>query len=111
MGVHSQTDLAEKGKGDVVLGRTKLLDVGVIAGFLIPIVIARKAQHHEAFILVILIQFLESGILPGVAALARHIDHEDHVALPGSHRSLATVNVHQRDLHQIGRGGSREGGK
>jgi hypothetical protein len=72
--------LREHRKRHVVLARAEVANLVVRSRLLVPELIARKPEHHEAGGVMLPVKRLEAAVLRRVSALARHIDDEQHLA-------------------------------
>ena len=98
-------DLAIQGEGDLEVSLTEFLD-GLLGGRLLSAeVVAGESGDDESLRLMALIQRLQAGILPRVAALAGDIDDEPGLAsLDRAERGGLTIDVLHRHGEQTGRG-------
>src|SRR5215204_800590 len=94
-------DLREHRERHVVRERAELLNLGLVAGLLIAELITRKSEHGETAGAVAPMELLEPSVLRRVAALARDVDDEEHLAAVGLERGGGAVDG--RDGHGIER--------
>ena len=74
-------NLGHHGKTDTVIQLTELGDLAVLALVLRTKLVARKAQYHQPFFAIGLVQFLQPGKLRGKTAGAGGIDNQQGFAL------------------------------
>ena len=79
-------DLLVQRETDVVVERAEIADLVGVARLLVAELVAGEAQHHQALVLVLLPQLLESGVLRGEAAFGGGVD-DQHRPCPCSRDS------------------------
>ncbi|MNY22878.1 hypothetical protein D3C86_1565190 [compost metagenome] len=94
-------DLFEQRETDAVVQLAELADRPFVARLLLAKLVARKAQHHQALILVGLPQFFEAFVLRGETAFAGGVDHQN--GFPGEigQSLLLAPDGGARDAQQI----------
>jgi len=68
-------------EGDSADGKPRARSIFVHRGELKPEVVGREAHDHQSAVLVLAIHRLEAFVLMRVAAVARRVDDEQHLAL------------------------------
>jgi AcrR family transcriptional regulator len=91
-------DLAEHRERDVVVGRAEVLDLRVGPRLLPLELVAREAEDLKAAVLVGAVERLKALILRRQAALARHVDDEQHLARVVAQGDLAAVGSGRREV-------------
>jgi hypothetical protein len=80
--------------GYAVFAGAEGFDFFVGARFLGSEIVGREAEDDEALVLVLFVRCLESAVLRGVAALAGHVDDQNHFAfVVGERRGSAVDGV------------------
>src|ERR1700679_42519 len=91
-------DLRHHRKLHVELAAAELSDLCIGAGLLVGEVVRRHADDHQAFVLVLLVDGLERGVLRRKSAGAGDVDHQQYLALVGAKRGRVTVDSAQFEL-------------
>ncbi|MNG26417.1 hypothetical protein D3C84_1114090 [compost metagenome] len=73
--------LAGQRKGHAIVEAAEILDLLLGPRFLPGKLVARQAQHAEAFALVLLIEVFQRRVLRGQAAFGGDVDHQYDLAL------------------------------
>src|SRR5262249_49116772 len=92
-------DLLEHRERDIVGELAELLDLFGCARLLTTEIVARETQHIERPTLHLALQLLETVILRGEPALARHIDDEAH--FPPIHAEVRRFTHQRHRLHVV----------
>src|SRR5271170_2826796 len=87
-------DLGVDGEGYAVFAGAEGLDLFVGAWFLGTEIVGREAEDDEPLVFILLVSRFQSAVLRRVAALAGHIDHENHFAfIVGQRRGFAIDGI------------------
>ena len=78
-------------EADAIVARAEFADVVGRTGLLPAKLVARKAEDHQPFVGVTLVQFFERLVLGGVTALGGRIDHEDAFSFEVCERVRVTL--------------------
>ncbi|MNT16723.1 hypothetical protein D3C72_1518390 [compost metagenome] len=97
-------DLGEHREAHVVGQLAELLDLRLAARLLAEEVVGREAQHFQALRVLLRVQRLQAFVLRGQAALGRHVDQQQYLALVVGKRGRLAVdggegNILDRGTH------------
>lgn len=94
-------DLLEQREADTEVQLAEFGNRPFVTGLLLAELVARKAQYHQALVLVLLPELLQALVLRGEAAFAGGVDHEDGLAGEIGQGLLLTLDGGARDAQQV----------
>ena len=72
--------LGHKGEGDAMVQAAEFLDLLIGAGLLAGELVAGEANHHQAFVFVLLVQGLQAVVLRGETTFGCGVHNQEHLA-------------------------------
>ena len=86
-------DFGRERKAHIELCRTEMLNLCIVAWFLVPKLVTRKAKYYKAEGSKFFMKFLKPLVLRSEATFARRIDNENGLTSKGLKVNFVTVDI------------------